>query len=120
MGSAAALAALPAVVVESCAAAAFSLRRVESSRATGSGGCVNATARGTANESASFGEPREAMNPYFYSLGMLVTRRTTPAAEALPLSAMDLLAAAIADEEKEPSKLIAFLLAPASTTKDSR
>ena len=49
------------------------------------------------------------MSPYFYSLGMLVTRRTTPASESLPLSAMDLLALAIADEEREPAKIIGFL-----------
>lgn len=49
------------------------------------------------------------MNPYFYSLGMLVTRRMNEQAENLPLSAMDLLARAIADEEQEPSRLIGFL-----------
>lgn len=49
------------------------------------------------------------MSPYFYSLGMLVTRRTTEASEALPLSAMDLLAVAISDEERDPNPMIGFL-----------
>lgn len=46
------------------------------------------------------------MEPYFYSLGMLVTGRMV---EQPYLSAMGLLAAAIADEEKPPHQLIAFL-----------
>lgn len=49
------------------------------------------------------------MAPYFYSLGMLVTGRVTEAHETLPLSAMDLLAAAIADDEHAPHPLIGFL-----------
>ena len=44
------------------------------------------------------------MSPYFYSLGMLVTSRGW--SEHPTLTAMDLLAAAIADEEKEPHPLI--------------
>jgi hypothetical protein len=54
------------------------------------------------------------MNPYFYSLGMLVTGRY----QDWPyLTAMDLLAEAIADEEKEPSTMIAFLLRNSTSTR---
>jgi hypothetical protein len=52
------------------------------------------------------------MNPYFYSLGMLVTGRMV---EHPYLSAMDVLAWCIEDEEREPPKAIAFLLSPPST-----
>lgn len=48
------------------------------------------------------------MSPYFYSLGMLVTGRIRDT-ESPYLTAMDLLAEAIADEEREPSPLINFL-----------
>ena len=48
------------------------------------------------------------MSPYFYSLGMLVTRRAH-APDDLPLSAMDVLAWCIEDEEREPPKAIGFL-----------
>lgn len=48
------------------------------------------------------------MNPYFYSLGMLVTGRIHDEDYAT-LTLMDLLADAIADEEGEPSPLINFL-----------
>lgn len=54
------------------------------------------------------------MSPYFYSLGMLVTRRMND--PDLPLSAMDVLAWCIEDEEREPPKAISFLLQPPSTT----
>lgn len=47
------------------------------------------------------------MNPYFYSLGMLVTSRGWR--DHQTLTAMDLLAEQIADEEKEIHPLIAFL-----------
>lgn len=47
------------------------------------------------------------MSPYFYSLGMLVTRRMND--PDLPLSAMDVLAWCIEDEEREPPKAIGFL-----------
>ena len=56
------------------------------------------------------------MSPYFYSLGMLVTRRVTEQAQELPLSAMDVLAWCIEDEEREPPKAISFLLQPPSTS----
>jgi hypothetical protein len=48
------------------------------------------------------------VNPYFYSLGMLVTGRMV---EQPYLSAMDVLAGAIANEEmdNEPPSMIAFL-----------
>lgn len=49
------------------------------------------------------------MAPCFYSLGMLVTGRIHPGSESLPLSAMDLLAQAIADEEHGYSPAIEFL-----------
>jgi len=48
------------------------------------------------------------MAPYFYSLGMLVTGRHHDGCNP-HLTAMDLLAAVIADEEREPSPAIAFL-----------
>ena len=49
------------------------------------------------------------MSPYFYSLGMLVTRRMND--PVLPLSAMDVLARAIANEEidNNPPQLIEFM-----------
>ena len=49
------------------------------------------------------------MSPYFYSLGMLVTSRGW--SDSPYLSAMDVLAGAIANEEidNEPPKMIAFL-----------
>lgn len=53
------------------------------------------------------------MNPYFYSLGMLVTRRMND--PDLPLSAMDVLAWCIEDEEREPPKAIGFLFRADST-----
>lgn len=55
------------------------------------------------------------MNPYFYSLGMLVTRR---AHSDIPhLSAMDVLERAIADDETEFPPLIRFLDPQARLTK---
>lgn len=49
------------------------------------------------------------MNPYFYSLGMLVTSRGW--SESPYLTAMDVLADSIANQEQinEPPPLIAFL-----------
>jgi len=46
----------------------------------------------------------EPMAPYFYSLGMIVTSRGW--SDHPTLTPMDLLAEAIADEEREPSRLV--------------
>jgi hypothetical protein len=50
------------------------------------------------------------LNPYFYSLEMLVTSRAH--SDCPYLSAMDVLAWCIADEEREPPQKIAFLFKP--------
>lgn len=51
---------------------------------------------------------REArMSPYFYSIEMIVTGRGW--SDPKNLSAMDVLAWCIADEEREPPKAIGFL-----------
>ena len=47
------------------------------------------------------------MNPYFYSLEMLLTGRGW--SDSPYLSAMDVLAWCIEDEERQPPKAIAFL-----------
>lgn len=53
------------------------------------------------------------MSPYFYSLGMIITGRYR---DVPNLTMMDLLAEAIADDEHEPAKLLAFLFRPTDRT----
>lgn len=50
------------------------------------------------------------MNPQFLSLGMIITGRWRDQDQP-NLSAMDVLASCIADEEKSPPKIIDFLTA---------